>query len=121
MMKKPEFLYYEREKFYAETREVLHKVKSGDEEFICWLEEVEVEDKEEYSEEEFLKLCIMATFVEVAFYKVMKKPPDWVRDERLWMEPAYVDDSCGPLDIFEAHQPEYNHNVFFSRSMFEVV
>ncbi len=107
--------------FFVEVRNMLHRVKYGTEEHVDWLYNVEVRNKEDYSEEEFERLCIMATFVQAAFEKQCKKPPDWVLDGRLWIEPAFVDSGCTPSDIFRAYQASFDHNVFMPRSSFEVV
>ncbi|MCL1858040.1 MAG: hypothetical protein FWF92_02260 [Oscillospiraceae bacterium] len=69
---------------------------------------------------EFRELCILATYVEQAFYNRGIKPPDWVSDKRLTLEQPYFIGAKTPDLIFHAPQACLNHNVFMLRNNFEV-
>jgi len=69
---------------------------------------------------EFRELCILATYVEQAFYNRGLKPPDWVSDKRLILEQPYFIGAKTPDLIFHAPQACLNHNVFMLRNNFDV-
>ena len=69
---------------------------------------------------ELRELCILATYVEQAFYNRRIKPPDWTNDKRLILEQPYFIGAKTPDLIFHAPQACLNHNVFMLRNNFEV-
>jgi len=69
---------------------------------------------------EFRELCILATYIEQAFYNRGIKPPNWVNDKRLILEQPYFIGVKTPDLIFHAPQACLNHNVFMLRNNFEV-
>ncbi|MBS3994999.1 MAG: hypothetical protein KGZ33_04330, partial [Alkaliphilus sp.] len=95
---------------------VLHRIKYNQEKSIEWMYNVDVSNIDKYSKNQFRNLCIMATFIQVAFNKKNEDPPKWVLDSRLCMKRAYRNEYVEPIDIFDAYQAEYNHNVFYPKS-----
>jgi len=77
-------------------------------------------DIDHLSREEFRELCILATYVEQAFYNRGINPPDWTNDKRLVLEQPYFIGAKTPDLIFHAPQACLNHNVFMLRNNFEV-
>ena len=70
--------------------------------------------------DELRELCILATYVEQAFYNRGINPPDWTSDKRLILEQPYFIGVQTPDLILHATQACLNHNVFMSRNNFEV-
>ena len=73
------------------------------------------------SEKEFTQLCILATYIEQAFYNRKLIPPEWVLDGRLYLDEPYFTVSKEPKLVFLAPQACLTHNVFLYKSEFEVL
>ena len=73
------------------------------------------------SKEEFTQLCILATYIEQAFYNRKLPPPKWVLDGRLYLDEPYFTVSKEPKLVFLAPQACLTHNVFLYKSEFEVL
>ena len=71
--------------------------------------------------EEFVELCVLATYVEQAFCNRKLKPPQWVHDKCLILAAPHFAGFKAPDLVLHATQACLNHNVFLSRSDFEVV
>ena len=69
---------------------------------------------------ELRELCILAVYIEQAFYNRWEEAPDWVHDKRLVLEdPHFIDVQTHDL-VLHAPQACLNHNVFMLRNNFEV-
>ena len=75
----------------------------------------------DFSKEELVELCVLATYVEQAFYNKNLKAPKWVYDKRLTLKTPHFSGFQAPDLVLHATQACLNHNVFMSRSDFEVV
>ncbi len=106
---------------HFELVNMLHRVKYNTEEYVDWLYKIELDNLKSMSKNQFRNLCIAATFVQIAYEKRGDMPPNWVLDKRLHMDKAYVSRYADYLDIFEAYQAEYDHNVFYNKTAYEVI
>jgi len=73
------------------------------------------------TKEEFTQLCILATYIEQAFYNRKLPPPEWVLDGGLYLDEPYFTVSKEPKLVFFAPQACLTHNVFLYKSEFEVL
>ena len=69
---------------------------------------------------ELRELCILAAYVEQAFYNRGTEAPAWVYDKRLVLERPYFIGAQTHDLILHAPQACLNHNVFMLRNNFEV-
>ena len=69
----------------------------------------------------FDEVCVLATYVEQAFNNKGLPGPDWVKDKRLFLSQPKFFLHKAPDLVLHATQACLNHNVFMSRSDFEVV
>ena len=69
---------------------------------------------------EAVKLCVLATYIEQAFNNRGIAGPDWVYDKRLVLKNPYFVGAQTHELVLHATQACLNHNVFMSRSNFEV-
>lgn len=114
----------DEKEFNMEIREYLHLIKY-EKEFEMWFENEVIEcleNLDKLNEEEFERLCILATYIQGAFQKYKVKPiPKWSYDKRLVMEKAHLARRISPEDIFMASQSELSHNVFLGTTAFDVL
>jgi len=73
------------------------------------------------SEDNFVELCTLATYVEQAFNNRALPGPEWTKDKRLFLKKPKFFLHASPNLVLHATQACLNHNVFLSRSDFEVV
>ncbi len=106
---------------HLELGNMLHRVKYNTGKYVDWLYSMDLDNVKCMNKSQFRNLYIAATFVQVAFERRNEIPPKWVLDKRLYMERAYVSKYADYLDIYEAYQAEYDHNVFYPKSAFEVL
>ena len=78
-------------------------------------------DPDKLSEEEMIRLCIAATYIEYAYALRFKEVPAWVRDKRLYLKKPYLGRGYTEIWLFEAPQPCLNHNVFIEPGSLDVL
>lgn len=121
-MKIKELLDYDLDSLHFEIREMLHRVKYHTEEHVEWFKGIDLNILlKNITEEQFKNLCILATFTQVAFENRGERSPRWAVDKRLYLQKAFVHEHSHYLDIFEAYQAEFNHNVFYPKTAYEVI
>jgi len=105
-------------------REVLHYIKyDAPEEQHYWIADCRygLENINKLNNEERVKLCIIATFTDVAYEKKGVACNSWSKHPLLTLSDPYMSKYVRPLDFFTAHQSEYNHNVFFVGNTYNVM
>jgi len=101
---------------------LLHEIKYAEDEkrILKKYGEADLSGLEKLSGREFEKLCVIATFVEQAFNSRGLSGPGWTRDGRLFLSKPRISKSSSAAAVLHATQACLNHNVFLSRSDFEV-
>ena len=105
-------------------RDVLHFIKYDEkEEIFYWLDDCKygLNNIDGLTDSEFLKLCKIATFTDVANEKRGKELTGWSTDPRLYYKKGYRSEDVHPIDIFNAYQSEFNHNIFYMNVAFDVL
>ena len=115
---------YKEDHFKLLVSDILHFIKYNEEESKFYWEsdcKKALENIKSLTESEFRNLCIIATFVDVAYEMKRIYKENWSKDSQLVMPKAHMDKSVRPLDFFTAYQSEFDHNVFFVKSAYEVL
>ena len=115
---------YDKKQLNIVLRDILHFIKYNEyDEQYYWEEDCKyaLEHLDELSEKEFTNLCIIATFVDVAYEKKGIYVDSWSKDKRVVLEKPFMAEDVHPLDFFTANQAEFNHNVFFVGTTYDVL
>jgi hypothetical protein len=104
------------------TSNLLHDIKYNGDVGGLYIKygDIDLSGIDKFDKYQFVKLCVLATYIEQAFNNRSLPGPDWVRDKRLILEKAHFIGTQTPDLILHATQACLNHNVFMSRNNFEV-
>jgi len=121
-----DYIYFDNKKYNHDKRiftsNFLHDIKYSKDVGGLYekYSEIDLSVIDKLNKDEFIELCVLATYIEQAFNNRGIIGPDWVYDKRLVLsEPKISLNSSSDL-ILHATQACINHNVFINRSNFEV-
>ena len=115
------FLKTEHDKFIYLSN-ILHDIKYAKDIDGLYIKygDIDLSFMDKLSENEFVELCVLATYVEQAFNNKGLTGPDWVKNKRLFLsEPKFFLYNSPDL-VLHAPQACLNHNIFLAKSDFEV-
>jgi len=101
---------------------ILHDIKYSkdiDKLYIKY-SDIDLSYMDKLSEDEFVELCVLATYVEQAFNNKGLTGPDWVKNKKLFLSKPKFFLHNSPDLVFHAPQACLNHNIFLAKSDFEV-
>jgi len=101
---------------------ILHDIKYAENisELYIRYGDIDLSYIDNFSEDEFTELCVLATYVEQAFNNRGLTGPDWVKNKKLFLsEPKFFLHNSPDL-VLHAPQACLNHNIFLAKSDFEV-
>ena len=117
------YINLEGRDFNFELRNILHYIKYHDLKFLKCFIEYNLKSLDQYSENEFDKICKLAT---VLSYKMRVDGLEeyiqpWMLDKRLYLKVPYFSYHDKLWVMFQAPQEFYDHNVFYVASSLEVL
>lgn len=117
------YIKLEGRDFNFELRNILHYIKYHDLTFLKCFLEYSLKSLDEYSENEFDKICKLAA---VLSYKMRvdglkEYIQPWMLDKRLYLKVPYFSYHDKSWVLLQAPQEFYDHNVFYVPSALEVM
>ena len=121
-----DYIYFDNKKYNHDKRiftsNFLHDIKYSKDVGGLYekYSEIDLSVIDKLNKDEFIELCVLATYIEQAFNNRGITGPDWVYDKRLVLEQPYFDGVQTEDLLLHATQACLNHNVFMLRNNFEV-
>ena len=121
-----DYIYFDNKNYNQDERiftsNLLHDIKYSQDidGLYAKYSDIDLSGIDKLNDNEFVGLCVLATYIEQAFNNRGLIGPDWVYDKRLVLEKAHFIGTQTHNLILHATQACLNHNVFMNRSNFEV-